>query len=235
MNRKNPDDVVPGVRAAAKQERHSHILDCAVKLYCAQGIEATSMEQVSSAAAIGSATIYRYFPTKTDLVLAAALHVWEEKSAQFVPMFATQSYQSACGREQLSSILDLFLVLYGQSADFLRFLQAFDSYIAGSCLNMNLSDYEALLTDLKQYAVAALKKGQTDGSLHFTESADEVYFTIFHAMLSTTQKLALQGELLSMDAAVSGKTQIMLLKKLLIAGLSTQNPLPGAAQKGRLP
>lgn len=211
-----------GVRAAAKEQRRRHILDAAIPLFCRQGIDTTSMEELAAAAGIGSATIYRYFPTKAMLLSAAIKHCWEEKISLFLPLLQTPDFLGSSGKEQLDLILELFLKLYAQSPDFLRFLQEFDGYLKAGLLRQDeLLEYEQLLQSLKRYATDALEKGLADGTLCFSESTDEVYFAVFHAMLSTTQKLALQGELLAMDRAVPGETQLRLLKRLILSGLST--------------
>ncbi|ALE07853.1 hypothetical protein AL755_14580 [Arthrobacter sp. ERGS1:01] len=41
----------------------------ALRLFQQQGYEATTMEQVADAALVSASTLYRHFPTKTDLVL----------------------------------------------------------------------------------------------------------------------------------------------------------------------
>lgn len=55
------------VNRRAAQTR-TEIVDAALDLFSAQGFDATSMEQVADAAGVSRRTIYRYFPTKDDLV-----------------------------------------------------------------------------------------------------------------------------------------------------------------------
>lgn len=210
-----------GARAQTRQRRQNKILETSLSLLGMQDFESVSMEQLANAAEIGSATIYRYFPTKNSLVLAVALYAWEKVIDQYMPQLQTEAYEAATGKEQLSAILEIFLMLYQENTTFLRFLQVFDAYLKKGCLSASqLSEYEELISRLKNRAILALEQGQSDGSLHFAASADTVYFTIFHSMLSTTQKLALQGDLLSMNGSVSGMAQLQLLKDLLLRGLS---------------
>ena len=55
------------VNRRAAQTR-AEIVDAALELFTDQGFDATSMEQVAEAARVSRRTIYRYFPTKDDLV-----------------------------------------------------------------------------------------------------------------------------------------------------------------------
>ena len=49
-------------------QTRAEIVDAAIGLFAVQGFDATSMEQVADAAGVSRRTVYRYFPTKDDLV-----------------------------------------------------------------------------------------------------------------------------------------------------------------------
>lgn len=53
------------------------ILAAATALFAAQGINATSMEQIASAAPVSKRTLYAHFPAKEDLVVAYLGHLSE--------------------------------------------------------------------------------------------------------------------------------------------------------------
>ena len=55
------------VNRRAAQTR-AEIVDAALGLFTRQGFDTTSMEQVAEAARVSRRTVYRYFPTKDDLV-----------------------------------------------------------------------------------------------------------------------------------------------------------------------
>jgi AcrR family transcriptional regulator len=52
-------------------EAHRAILDTAIALFVEQGYEAMSMEGVAARAGVGKTTIYRRWPSKEDLIVAA--------------------------------------------------------------------------------------------------------------------------------------------------------------------
>lgn len=211
------------VRASAKAKKRITILKAALTLFSTYGIENVSMEQISEKAEIGSATIYRYFPTKPELACQAALLLWQDLEQQYLPALKTEVYASLDGKEQLHTILNLFPAIYKEHTAFLRFLMDFDNYIQSAQIGQDqLTEYEGLIVSLKEYAEAAIRKGQEDGTISCSSPISELYFTIFHCMLSTTQKMALQGNLLPMDLIVSGEAQLNLLIQLLLAGLSTR-------------
>lgn len=213
-------DALP-LRQSNKEKRRNAILSHAIALFGRQGIEATTMEQLAETAGIGSATIYRYFPTKNDVVVAAVIEAWQEQSRRYLPLINSPDFEKLNGQEQIRYILGIFIDLYDQSPDFLWLLMAFDSYTKGNVISKEqLDSYQQVIIFLKGYAVAALKKGKADQTLHLTKSPELVYFTIFHTMLSLTSKLVCQGNILEMDAWVDGRQELLLLREVLLRGLS---------------
>ena len=213
-------DALP-LRQSNKEKRRNAILSHAIALFGRQGIEATTMEQLAETAGIGSATIYRYFPTKNDVVVAAVIEAWQEQSRRYLPLINSPDFEKLNGQEQIRYILGIFIDLYDQSPDFLWLLMTFDSYTKGNVISKEqLDSYQQVIIFLKGYAVAALKKGMADQTLHLTKSPELVYFTIFHTMLSLTSKLVCQGNILEMDAWVDGRQELLLLREVLLRGLS---------------
>ncbi|HEU5357128.1 MAG TPA: TetR family transcriptional regulator [Actinocrinis sp.] len=58
-----------GLRERKKAKTFSAIRRHALELFRAQGYAATTTEQIAAAAEVSQATLFRYFPTKEDLVL----------------------------------------------------------------------------------------------------------------------------------------------------------------------
>lgn len=59
-----------GPSAAASVDQRTRILDVALTLMGDQGAQPTSMRQLANACGINVATLYHYFPSKTDLIRA---------------------------------------------------------------------------------------------------------------------------------------------------------------------
>ncbi|MGH7881973.1 MAG: TetR family transcriptional regulator [Candidatus Dormibacteraceae bacterium] len=60
----------PGLRERKKTATHTTIQRHALRLFCQQGYEATTMSQIAEAAEVSESTIFRYFPTKEQLVVS---------------------------------------------------------------------------------------------------------------------------------------------------------------------
>ncbi|MFI0373036.1 TetR family transcriptional regulator [Actinomadura sp. 1N219] len=60
----------PGVRSRSQHQRRKRIVQAAAALASRGGIEAMQMRTVSERAGVALGTLYRYFPSKMDLVVA---------------------------------------------------------------------------------------------------------------------------------------------------------------------
>lgn len=60
----------PGLRERKKAKTRAAIQEHAVRLFREQGYEATTIEQIAEAAEVSPSTVFRYFPTKEDLVVS---------------------------------------------------------------------------------------------------------------------------------------------------------------------
>jgi AcrR family transcriptional regulator len=62
-----------GLRSRQKQERRDNILACAKRLFEAQGIETTTMAAIAAELGVSTPTIFNYFGSRDDLLLAIIL------------------------------------------------------------------------------------------------------------------------------------------------------------------
>lgn len=75
-----------GLRERKKAKTRAAIQQEALRLFRDQGYEATTMEQIAEAAEVSQSTVFRYFPTKEELV------VTDEQDAFFINAWRAQSH-----------------------------------------------------------------------------------------------------------------------------------------------
>jgi AcrR family transcriptional regulator len=98
----------PGLRELKRQRTQAAIQTEALRLFTEQGYEATTCEQIASAAEVSPATFFRYFPTKEDVVLAdnyddLLLALVHERPASEPPVRAVRRSMAAA----LQAVYDL--------------------------------------------------------------------------------------------------------------------------------
>ncbi|MDV3427503.1 MAG: TetR/AcrR family transcriptional regulator [Bacillota bacterium] len=203
-------------------KRKENILEEALNEFCRKGIENTTIADVAKASEVGVASMYRYFSTKSDLVIGCASLFWEKEERIFTPALMTEEYKMLKGIEQIRVILQVFIKVFEQYGDFLKFIYEFDTYIRKEKIDPNgLMEYEKRIINIKPIFAQALEKGQKDHTINLKYNIDETYFTITHLLLSLSQKLAIYGDILEMDKAVEPKKQIEIAVDLLINSLKS--------------
>lgn len=209
-----------GVRKHQYQQRYKRILSAALTLFCEKGIEETSIEDIAGKAEVGPATVYRYFETKAEVAIQDGILYWREVSEKYLVHLSKQKYLESNGRDQIRKIMDIFVWIFEQEFDFLKFLQELDVFVRKYQISQErLKEYEQEILNLKPYVTDALEKGIKDGSLYLTQPVEKVYFSVTHAMLSLMQKLASNGSMLSSDERVELITQIKIVSEIMIRGL----------------
>src|SRR5215468_11012596 len=69
---------MPKVSQEHLERRRQQILDAAASCFARQGFHATSMQDIFAAAGLSAGAVYRYFPTKTELIREIAAQALDE-------------------------------------------------------------------------------------------------------------------------------------------------------------
>lgn len=211
------------IRKQQMERRTQQILHTALKLFCEKGIEDTSVEEIAKAAGVGPATIYRYFETKAQLAISAGIAYWQKVAGKYLESLSQIAYQKLSGLQQMECIFHIFSEIFQEELLFLKFLQEFDIFVQRYHISKErLGEYEEYILNLKPYMTNALEKGLRDGSLAFSYTADEIYFSVTLTLISLMQKLSLNGHILSSDERVGLALQVEIAGNLLLKGLAAK-------------
>jgi AcrR family transcriptional regulator len=200
-----------------KHERKERVILSAIEIFKETGIENSKLSAIAERAQVGIASLYRYFKTKPELVIAAATKLWQQEAATLQADFNTDNYENLSGIGQINMLLNIFIKLYEEHQDFLRFLDEFDSYVLKEKLSEEtLTDYEENIISLKSIFSKAILKGINDKTIRADFDLDTFYFTTTHSLMSLCQKLVLKGSILKSDKFIEEKEQLKLLIKMSI-------------------
>ncbi len=202
---------------AWKLAKEQHILEAAFQLFSEKGIEAVTMPEVAKACGVSRATLYRYFASKLDLIVAIGTWKWHEYIAHhdaFVPM---EIHETMTGAEYLRFYLDSFLDLYRNHGDILRFNYNFNSYLQHeSGTAAQRQPYLQIVEILHERFHRLCERGRRDGTLRNDISETSMFSSCFHIMLAAVTRYAV-GLVYVPEGNAEPESELVMLEELLLS------------------
>lgn len=204
-----------------KIEKERHILEAAFQLSSQRGIEAVTVPEIAEASGVGRATVFRYFTTKLELVVAVGTWKWEEYIETYKATLPLERIERMTGAEWLQFFLDSFLNLYRNHPDILRFNYSFNSYLSYAAATASQKQlYTHMVEELEQQFHALYVRGTQDGTLR-TDITEEVMFSSsFHIMLAAVTRYAM-GLVYVPEQGTNPEQELIMLKQLLLCKFTT--------------
>ena len=188
-----PEAAERAPRRAAKlpaDARRQQVLDAAIRVFAERGYAGASTQAIAASIGVGEPTIYRYFPSKRELFLAAfdrcstdILERWRALAAESASPLAAITRMGEWYVQQLRARPDDLLLRY-------RSLSHTDDPEINARVRSNYRETLAFLEDLYAQARA---QGQVDASLD--PRAQAWLFVALGAVLDQAQLLDLGDEL----------------------------------------
>jgi AcrR family transcriptional regulator len=101
----------PRTRADARRNKET-LLEAAAKSFVAAGVD-VPVRDVAARAGVGVATIYRHFPTRSDLIIAVYRHQVEACAEAGPELLATSTSPYAALREWIGLFVDFLVTKHG--------------------------------------------------------------------------------------------------------------------------
>ncbi len=165
-------------------------LDC----FLENGIEKTKISDIAQLSGLTERSVFRYFETKADLVLAASLLYWNRVLERIDRMSHENSDGSTTGLEDAGKILICYSKLYRLDPKGMRFtLDAeLTLHSAGRLHEIRNQPPEPYETSGGPMA-KAIRKGLADGSISPEVDVKEIYYNSYDAILGIMQRLSIGG------------------------------------------
>ena len=196
------------IQIAANKQR---ILEQGFRLFAQYGIESVTMPKVAEAGGVDRSSVYRYYPTKLDLVIAISTNVWQD--------FTQKNYErlnrnKMTGAEEYASFLETFLELYRNHKDILRYNQFFNVYVANEKVSpQQMRPFTEVTEKLAERFHQIYDKARTDGTLRTDVPKNEVFSGTLHLMLAAVTRYAVG---LVYDSGVDPEKELTTLKEMLL-------------------
>ena len=208
----------PKQDALQKEETNRRILDAGFCIFSKMSIDKVSMANVANKAGIGIATLYRYYRTKPELVVAVGTHVWSNFIRDYTPI---RNDDKITAVEELEFFLDSFLELYKNHKKLLCFNQFFNIYIRNEAVPPKaLNSYNEMVDRLAMRFHRTYVKGERDKTLCTEMSEKAMFLSIVHLMLAAVTRYAI-GLVYEKDS--ESYKELILLKNMIMREFSQKN------------
>ena len=200
-----------------KEVTRSRILEAGFQIFAEKTIEKVKMTDVAKAGGIGVATIYRYYKTKPELVLAISIWAWEQ---YFHESFQQIEDRTLTAAEEFEYYLDRFIDMYREHRALLRFNQFFNVYIENEDIPPEvLEPYMKVIDVLRLRFEDIHERARKDHTLRTDIPPLEMMLTSTHLMLAAATRYAVG---LVYEGGLDPEIELLLLKSMLFREYSVE-------------
>ena len=186
------------------------------RLFSERGIESVFMQEIADACGLSLATLYRYYKNKLSLVIAIGTRKWQDYARYAKAVVEANVTDDMTAAEQLAFHFDLYIDLYRNHKELLRFNQNFNNYIryegAGG---EQLREYIESISALGGFFNRIYEKGRADGTIRTDMPEDKMFASTSHIMLAVAVRYA-QGLLFNSEHEDDRTEEFELLKRALL-------------------
>ena len=176
---------------AEKAVRRQRAMESGFRLFAEKGIDQVTMPDIAEDSGVGRPSLYRYFSSKTDLVIAIGTWKWKEYIDENARRLSGVQFAAMDSKGQLEFFLDSFLDLYRHHRDILRFNHFFNSYVENeNATPEQMQPYIQIIEELADEFHAVYQKAMVDGLLRTDIPEKTMFSSVLHIMLAATTRYA---------------------------------------------
>lgn len=170
-------------------ERKNRMLHTAYDYFCEHGIDGVSLAQIAKGARVSPNSIFRYFDSKAELVQCTQIILWEEITAHILQDSESQLAQAKNGLEEMEILLLNFKKFYKNHNNYILFAYDYKLFLLRNHLTLSVEHHKKTMGPIVEAFLAALRKGQGDGSIDGSESAETQFFTLWGVLRSYVEEI----------------------------------------------
>ena len=200
-------------QAALREQNKQLTTEKALTLFIRRGVEQTSIKDIARAAGITERSIYRYFETRSQLILATTFLFWQRISSQVNNLLNSQMDQALTGIQRIRLMLRFYSTLYVEHPEYVRYILNAETalYNAGVTVAIR-SRPPGRFEDSDSPLVQAIRLGLADGTVSREVNVKEIYYNAYDAILGAMQRQVLG----STDCDLDGRTRMEHLCELFV-------------------
>lgn len=205
-----------------REQNKENVAACALEHFIQNGIEPSKISDIAKKAGVTSRSVYRYFETKADLVLQAALLFWEQTVAESEKVWDNPHLQSMSGASQIEAVLKAYAHQYVASKEKLVFIQEAEVYLHRNGKIAPIQNKAPInFLSGKGPLNRAVHKGIMDGTVKNSPNLELLYYNAYDSLLGLMQKMAV-GDADDWQKNCDGMARIDAFCEMLARSFSEQ-------------
>ena len=197
-----------------KDAKVNFLVDMATDLFMTRSISEVTIKDIAVSAQVGEATIYRYFGSKQNIVVHAAMKIQSIVSKDFFNLEKGKN-----GYEKLKVFYESYYEIFIKHPNFYKFLSEFDAYVSVEDSSIT-NPYENAIDSYKNFYMDAYELGLKDGSVRKQNNIEMFYFSTTHALLELAKKLAFKKAVLNQDNRIEKTSELQCLIDIILGSLN---------------
>lgn len=170
-------------------EKREIVIETVFKLFAENKIEPVTMTVVADNCNMGVASIYRYFGTKKELVIAVAAKKWREYYSELQKYYKELNVDKMTAAQELEFYIDRYIDLYNENSDLLNFNANFGIYIGSEDTTKDeMRPYNSIIDKFINRFHMLYKKAQDDKTICTDISERSILYNIMYTMMSALSK-----------------------------------------------
>ena len=191
-------------------------MESAFELFAEKGIELVTMPDIAEASGVGRPSLYRYFSTKTDLVIAIGAWKWREYIERYSSLRSAEEREQMTAAQRLRWYMDSYIDLYRNHKDILRFNYFFNSFIVKEQVTLEQKrSYLDVIGMMQKIFHELYEKGMKDGTLRSDLPESVMLSSSFHIMLAAVTRYAVG--LVYIEDEADPERELVLLEEALLS------------------
>ena len=201
-------------REQQKQQRRQNIINIAKDLFLEHGLQNIQMQDVATDAGIGIATLFRYFPKKEYLMIAATNVITYEMATDIGQI----TEQTVTAYEKIEQILEYYMgITKDPQLRLAKYFESFDLYekIAEESPEQ-YAEYLSARSKLADILLTVGEQGKQDGSLRSDVDLDLFIMTMVQNFSIFTYKSSLTKHNPYLSTLLSSDKQLAMMKDVFL-------------------
>jgi len=198
-------------RQREKIKRNNQIVDAAEQVIFEKGIHKATMDDIAKAAELGKGTLYGYYKSKAEILLA----INERASRKLADLFAQASAESETGRKKVRAIGQAYIQFAYEFPGYYQFISLFE---AG---NMEIDAEEVAKNNYRVNCelVEAIRAGMDDGSIRQDVNPEAVSKCLWAMSTGVIQLMHVKGEIMERNQGLQADEMFKHFFKIVEGGI----------------